>query len=349
MSTKKNKFEKFPSFKQLLAACITSISIGVGATSWFWNHSSSLKEIEFENKLSDERYDCKSEKDDLKLRLTSIERQVGKEKYYFDVSKIAISSASLPILHKTHKPFCFGKFYVAPPVFEEWESKPASQLDLIPLMFDKKNISFINQKLGSIGIIISEKTGILWKGNNSIEVQLPSGCKLNEQLDGNGLKLSPFVFAMPIDFSIIKKIHEDFGKGTDANQVSLGSEDEGKLNGSSIDKLSDLYRSDLAGFFLADFLMLRWEFSLLTDAKMKIVSAQKKGNIFYIRIQTVFPSANTDKTKKKHNVIFDEEMLFIGTAESGVIVRIGVPSIDFQTAAYEWTRAWLISLRVPID
>lgn len=90
-------------------------------------------------------------------------------------------------------------------------------------------------------------------------------------------------------------------------------------------------------------------FSVSAGATMKIMSSDKKGNVLYVRLHITFPSDNKDPTKKKRNIVLDLEFFFIGTSTGGVLVRTGVPSINFQTDAYAWTQAWLTSLRVPID
>lgn len=373
MSTMKEIVENHP-FSVLLATCITVAGISASVTGWFWRQSSSLNQLEFDNRITQITQDLSVENEDLKRRLISIERRVSGDKLYIDVTKIAISSVSLPTLHRTHKPFSSGKYYVAPPTFDRWESKAASQLDLVSVIFGEDNSAIEQGLRSSLGEVVSEKSGTLWKGSESIEVQLPSTSLMYKMLDGKELKISPFLFAMPVDSSLINRIAKAMGgelfeseeerksiqeaKKTlsqlmleDGNQVAVNSENELEESsvGQWVDLLSDMSRGDLAGFLLTDILISHLQFSVLTESKMKIVSADKKGNVMYLRTHIVFPAAHNDTNEVSRNVVFDEEFFFIGTSDGGVMVRTGVPSIEFQTDAYAWTQGWLTSLRVPLD
>lgn len=230
----KNIIENHP-IPVLMAVCISVAGVASGVTGWFWYQSDTLKNLKFENQVTR----MKTERDftivDLKRRLISIERRVGGKKLYIDVAKIPVLTTALPALHKTHKPFSSGKYYVAPPTFTKWTRTAASQLDFASVL---TGTEIPVQTLGSLGPVLSEKIGTLWKGDKSIVVNLPSTSLLRTAQGIKELKLTPFVFAMPVDQSLIQRTMKAMG----GLVTSFQKKDKGDLR-KVTKSLSDILRS----------------------------------------------------------------------------------------------------------
>jgi hypothetical protein len=374
----KEVIENHP-FRVFVAASITAGTISAGIVAWFWNQSVSLKELAFQNQISGLKSEFGEQISDLKQRLISIERRVQGEKLYLDVSKIPIRSVDVPTLTASYKSFSQGKFFASPPTISPWTQTPASQLDLATDIFGERFGKMIGNMPG-VGAVLSEKTGIMWRGGDVRKIILQSNTPL-AQMDVREVRLRPFVFAMPVDSSLISRMAQGFkslstdkeneqGKirarleklvvdvqksGGGGNRIDSAT---GKESGQEavtknaqnvgikepemdlVNLLSTVSRDDLAGF----------QFAVMSGGTFKVVATEKKGNVFYLRLNIVFSSAaNVQKGGQAGTVVFDEEFFFIGTPAGGLLVRTGIPSTDLRSEAYVWTQAWLTSLRVPID
>lgn len=113
-----------------------------------------------------------------------------------------------------------------------------------------------------------------------------------------------------------------------------------------LDELNRISRDDFAGFFLMDALVTSTQMASLFDTSLRVVSADKKGNIMYVRVHTQVALAS-DEAGPDRYLTLDQEIFFIGTGTGGIVIRTAVPSIGFDTDAYAWTQGWLNSLRVP--
>jgi len=115
------------------------------------------------------------------------------------------------------------------------------------------------------------------------------------------------------------------------------------------DALSGAYSEDLAGLVLFDSLSRGFNMATMAGAVYRVVSADKKGNVLYLRAQTTFKDVYVDEDDNPSRVYLDEEFFFLCAGNKGLLVQTSVPSKDLRSDAYAWTQAWLTSLRVPME
>jgi hypothetical protein len=113
--------------------------------------------------------------------------------------------------------------------------------------------------------------------------------------------------------------------------------------------LSETWSGDLAAFVLNDTVVQGYALASQAQAGYHIISADKKGNVVYLRTQTVFDGVLLEASTSPVRIYLDEEIFFIAGRDKGLLVRIRIPSKDLRSEAYAWTQAWLTSLRIPID
>src|SRR5262249_28013816 len=90
--------------------------------------------------------------------------------------------------------------------------------------------------------------------------------------------------ANPVGVGSLSQTSDETGPGADS---AAASEDVVEL-------LTGVGRDDLAGFLLMDALMSRFQIATILGGSMRVVGAQKKANVCYLRIQTFIPQAKTN-------------------------------------------------------
>ncbi|TDY24310.1 hypothetical protein B0G81_4727 [Paraburkholderia sp. BL6665CI2N2] len=369
----------------LAGVVVTSVTLAGAVTGWFWKESDQLKEIQYKNELNSTSSKLEAKISDLSLRLSSIERRVGDTKLFLDVLRIPITAQDINALPASYTSFDSGYFFVSVPASATWSGGAASQLDMgVAMLGDsaRKMLDTVGEKLP----VMAKKKGVLWKSSETVNAQLAPSVFTN-QLGTDHFQFHPYLFVMGVDQAYISDVQKQFSgalnatppqtaeisKSVAALKQLLSSDDKKgadmSASGASsakapaskkhrnvdveqniLDGLAATSRGDLAGFLLIDALMSRFQMSLFTGGSVKIITTQKKGNVWYLRTQLVLPTVSgPDDKPVTSQVILDEELFFIGTARGGVLVRSGVPSLSLRSDAYTWTTSLLSSLRVTVD
>jgi hypothetical protein len=364
----------------LAGVCVVVAGCAAGTVGWFWEKSEALQTRGFEQQLTSVKSEYSDEIADLKQRLISIERQVSGGTLHVDVSKFPITSVEVPSLPSSYESLGDGRYFASPPKFSAWAQQPASQLDLASnILGDGAKI--LENAPGGLAAIISEKTGTLWQGSEPIAVSLPPSSVFRQSLGINELHLKPFIFVMPVDEALIKRTLKAMGTlmssnedspaaaqessqeiaklldavakekktAADAGQETTADDKTAAETDKLVDALAGMYRGDIAGFILTDLIMSNFQMALATGGTYKLIAADKKGNVFYMRTHIFFPGEGPGGNGASQAAFLDQEFFFVATPNGGVLIRIGVPSRDLRNDAYAWTQAWLTSLRVSID
>jgi hypothetical protein len=367
MPSLKTVIEENP-FRAVAAAAAAMTTVAISCLTWFYMQSASLKDKVHESAMSTVRSELNEQVSDLKRRLLSIERRVQGERLYIDISKIPISATEMPLLSADYKSFGSATFFVSPPAFAAWAPKPqASQLDLIKLILGER----VGEAVGSsaLGALVSERSGTLWTGTEVVEVPVPDSSSLKGMV--STLRISPFIFAMYVDDAYIRRTMsavasvlgiearpttdrqqfaiEAISNSAATSDIDVGIDHRAAISKTQalIDQFAEFASDDLATLMLTDALASRTQLALILQATLRVVAAEKKGNVFYVRTHMQFRGP-TAKDPLGDRMVLDEEVFFIGTGRGGVLVRIGIPSQNLRSDAYAWTQAWLVSLRVPI-
>jgi hypothetical protein len=120
-----------------------------------------------------------------------------------------------------------------------------------------------------------------------------------------------------------------------------------------VQELDKAVNYDMANFFLASKLMeAAFVFPNLMSAQVKVISAQKKGNVFYLQEQITFPKAhiyeNGVPASREQPVIIDREVFFFGSGSDGDLIDIYLPR-EVERDAFVYTQSWLLGFRVPVE
>ena len=81
--------------------------------------------------------------------------------------------------------------------------------------------------------------------------------------------------------------------------------------------------------------------AVVQGASFHVLDIEKRGNVFYMRSQVVFPPSGP-----RPKVYFDREMICVGDNEDTVIVLTGAPSTDQRPPEGPWIYSFLAGLRV---
>ena len=365
----------------LAGVALATASTVSGAIGWFWSQSSELRELQHKTELQAAQESLEGQVSELNVRLASIERRVGDSKLYLDVLKIPISTSDINALPASSRRFGSGEFFASVPKSSEWKQSSASQLDVGTAMLGqnaRKLMTEIENQLPTA----AEKVGMLWVNSHEIDARVRSAMYA-KVFGSDRVQMHPFLFAMPVDEDYVRRFtaqfaqlldgptSDDNGSAAGAAKVIEGSRgsskpgQDGTQNPASTSKtaasdeevetrvlgaLESLSRDDLAGFLLMDALTSRYQLSMIMGGSLKVVSTQKKGNVFYMRTQLSIPTVRDASDEAAvSRVTLDEEVFFIGTLHGGLLVRSGIPSTAQTPDTLAWTTQMLTSLRVVVD
>ena len=84
----------------------------------------------------------------------------------------------------------------------------------------------------------------------------------------------------------------------------------------------------------------------------KVLSAQKKGDVFYIQSQFTFNNVQISfdggPTKFAKKVSIDDEVFFFSRGSEGFLIRTTLPPVVNRSEAFAWIQAWLTGVRIPL-
>jgi hypothetical protein len=110
-------------------------------------------------------------------------------------------------------------------------------------------------------------------------------------------------------------------------------------------QLSGVFRSDLAGYMLFGQLTALYTFqNLFEGTSLRLVTAEKKGNVLYAHFLLTFIDA-----KSKSLLFWDRECFFVSGSSHSFLLLTSAPSSDRRPAESAWITSRLGSVRIPIE
>jgi len=307
----------------------------------------------------------KAKIEDLSFRLSSIERRVpGAGPSYLDVSTVAIGPEARRTLGAKYISYDNGGFFLAVPDGLNWTFSLTNELDLLKSIYSFMDIIV---KASPQLQAISQAPIFVWKSSSELKISTKmfnesvaftyhptvSVQHIDQNLLKDRIKLAKDMDSASEDKSqkntvskIGPKLDEQKEVTSDGEQKTIIADDknesmgkietqkflgEAKKKQDLIEILDKLSANDLATFeFLdtsAQLLMQNKNFPLHN----KILSAQKKGNVFYLQLQVDFRdvsvTVNGGQQSKPQNASVDEEIFFFGRGVDAYLVKVILPPV----------------------
>ena len=325
--------------------------------------------------------------DDLNFRVSSIERRlpnVGPS--YLDITTIMITQESEKFLDSRYTEFGNDDFYLAVPNSDDWIFSKTNDYDLNCGMMPEFGKIFEPNAPDKILENLKSSELFLWKNKNTFSVTTKGK---NRGLFSKFF-FSSFISIQKVDETFIKQravsienfLSDSDEKPTanddviddsiihsqlvDSNQVSTTTPlEDGKAYTESARKsveskdkvmsfLENLYSDDIASFVAMDSIGNQFGRSSIWKVKVRVVSAQKKGNVFYLQTRITFPEAeiklnNDDKNTIVSEFYINEELFFLSSRNKGYLIRVMIPYANNRSSDFLWVSRWLAGLQIPLD
>jgi hypothetical protein len=329
---------------------------------------------------------------DLTFKLTSIERRLpGTGPSYFDVSTVSIGPQTLKTLNSRYTSYDNDGFFVAVPPSANWQFATTNEFDFLTSMYPFAATE-ISPQLQAFAAAASKTPVFFWKSNNQLEIFTNMGSNqlklsfypviLVEHVDQALLKERFQAIASGRDTSVTNvtsKVGQTLDVQTRAPSDSfprsniLDEPAEKLLNQSSelleselsnrrkqelLKTLDELVNNDLANYMFFELIAQTFMSNGMLAAHNfhthnRITSAQKKGNVFYIQVKTVFEevdlSINGAIKHHEKNISLDEEIFYFSRGLDGYVVKIYLPSLPERGDNFAWSMSWLTGLQIPVD
>ena len=350
----RNLLDSHPFFV-LMAFLVSTAAITGGVVQWNADVSSKLLQQKYEYTINN-----------LKSRLASIRIGSGTDDLLLSVADMQMPSSKIRSLSTKYSSFNYngapGRFYVSVPEFVDWSRRAMTSMDLI------------QERIPDISILSRADTNaltrdkwVVWQSPQNIEVSVQ-----NRQGDNVRMVLAPFVAVGKISYTDIEAAIKDIDNtlselqatieqglrllgvllGDDSPRNSLVSilldgDDAALSVDRTMDLLSILYSSDVAAHILNGQLSSGIATAALFNGTYNLQAIERKGNVLYL--QSITRLSVEDDVNGSGSVYLVQDYLSIGVGDHIVQVLVNVPSRDLTSDAYAWTRAWLASLRIPIE
>jgi len=309
---------------------------------------------------------------ELQGRFGSIERHVGTESVW-DVSKVLVSQNQVKALGTDFTYFDDLQCYLAVPKSEAWTFKQMSEADFLGMIWGSKWLKELLET--PLGRMMSGYKIYCWRGPDAFEIEtgtpeLPvfhafpfvfiervsnrkmredTGKFIDEQeleakqkaaeeakrtLDQKGSKKAPVDTA-----ATSPSTRGTEAPGTEAEKPGALSPSDAEAKEAMLNLLLD---SDIVAYFLNYNLSGVIETAaIVKGASFGVLNAEKKGNVFYIHSQVVFPASGP-----RPKIYLDKESICIGDSENTVIIQTCAASTDRRPPEETWITSWLAGLRV---
>lgn len=322
--------------------------------------------------------------EDLNFRMSSIERRLpGAGPSYLDVSTISIGPETLKALSTRYTSYDNDGFFVAVPNGSNWNFSLTNELDLL-----RSTYSFMNKLITDIPQykIAAKAPVYLWESDSKVQIY----AKADD--DVVTFTFHPAIAVEHVDQALLKdrvKEFQDIDK-TEARKGAASDKDIAAKVGTKLDNqkqgnpeqtspnitiqakqktdklivqadekqdvvnyLEKMGSSDVTNFELFDTMLQFFVQNVTFPLYNKIISLQKRGNVFYIQEQILFKNVDVtiDSGERKHlqNVSVDEEIFFISRGEDGYLIKIFLPPVRDRADNFAWSKSWLTGLQIPID
>src|SRR6266567_3424142 len=290
----------------------------------------------------------------------------------WDVSKVLVSQSQVKALGSDFVYFGDLQSYLAVPKSEAWTFKQMSEADFLGMIWGPKWLKELLET--PLGRMMSGYKIYCWRGPDVFEIEtgtpeLPvfhafpfvfiervNNRKMREDtgkfIDEQELEAKQKAAAeakRTLDQKGSKKAPVDMAAtspSASATASPRADESPGALSPSDAEAkeamLNLLLDSDIVGYFLNYNLSGVIETAaIVKGASFGVLNAEKKGNVFYIHSQVVFPASGP-----RPKIYLDKESICIGDSENTVIIQTCAPSIDQRPPEAPWIYSFLAGLRV---
>lgn len=348
----------------LVTVAIAAGSLAGGTTTYLTSASYELqkKEIQIENQQKVK---------DLESRLVSIERKLGQEISFFDVTKILQTTSSIRSLNTNYSGYEGGLFFVDDPDDESWKYEETTEMFLLT-----ETMGELPDQLAKIfdALLKASPRLHLWRSEDSFTTKLALNKGMVESFP-TSLKFFPYIVVQVFTEEDFKRIGASIDKLAEEEERELASElasiqkqleNEEKESTAIEDKsantlddsvrlraeeiMGDMFRRDLAALMLGQILQSTQMFPLLyQDVLVGVGSAQKKGNVMYVQLEAKFGSATIEEQPNASSFYLFQEWFFVSTLNYAILVKTQIPSTERRSPAFSWVAQWLAGLRIPAE
>ena len=313
----------------------------------------------------------------LKRDLASIERGVGDDRSFFDITRLFITSTELGTLPSSFLPFRDGRFFVDAPFSDEWQHQETTEAGLVrervgeeltnqpSLLLRPSMQSVLEAAAIDVWRHAEFSTFMLPDGENNIQislfphvfVQVITETQIEEILNAMAVNLDEEWERLDEIVGLAVKLADELketivdvdetGSLEFQSQTALDVEEQKRAE--FVNALGDILIDDISGVFLMSLLGMGYGAAALSeDVKYNVLSAQKKANVLYLRTQMVFHGVREESTDKER-VVLDQEFFVVGTGREVVLVKVEIPSRHGQHDAFQWVADWLLGLRIHLS
>lgn len=361
-----------------ISLIVASVSATTVVIDYLCDRNLDAKQSLHEAEITELRTTLGAKISDLNRSLATIERGVGESKSYYDITKIFLKSESLSKLSTEHQSFQEGKFFVDAPSTDSWYHEETTE---DALMSDRMGEVYTETTPTDIRNMLNSLTLDIWRHAVTLVFNLSLRKEYSEIFKTKSIKvkLYPHVFVQVLSKKRFKDIVSVTASSIAEEQKKMddtidriaepgksldhqtGKKDEIVSPESTIQALmevgafemedfinaqSEVMFEDITGYLLSIVLRQGFEFAnFMEGAIYRVLSAQKRDNVFYLRNQLVLYGTK-ERSIDTERIILDREIFVIGTVKDIILVNIEVPSHHGQHKAFDWIAVWLTGLRV---
>lgn len=348
-------------------------------------HKAELLELRNKDRaeLLDTTQSLKAKIEDLTYRMSSIERRLpGAGPAFLDVSAVIIPPDARNSLNSRYKSFDNDGFFVAVPDEPAWTYQRTNELAFLRSMY-----SFLDTVIAKAPQFqaVSKAELFVWKNKNGIKIR----AKESTSPDSDYFTFYPAITVEHIDQNLLydraqmignyvsaaNKMAENIAKAeaikfldktkseASKSKVPEGTPDVAKsvsqtlaksdLKQEIIEYLDKIGTSDIANYEFIETVVQALIQMENFPIKHKFLSAQKKGNAFYVQDQLSFRNIEVQgedgNWNHANNVNIDEEVFFFSKGADGYLIKIFLPPVSNRAENFAWTKSWLTGLQIPLE
>jgi hypothetical protein len=356
----------------LVGVAVAVSSATATLATYFFEKEKKITEQSHAAELQQAKSDLAARIKDLEGRLLSIERHVGTETIW-DVNRILVPSSQVKALGSDFAYFDDLQCYLAVPKSGAWTFKQTNELEFYAMVSGPGWLK--DQLATSTGKLMSSLKIFCWRRPDAFEIetsvpQVPvlhvfpyvviervNNRKMREDtgkfIDEEELEAKQKAAAeakRTLDEKRDEKIPSDTAaispSASATGSPQAGGESPGPTSLSEVEARKDA----LNRLFDADFISMMLDINISSGAQISafvqgasfhVLDIEKRGNVFYMRSQIVFPPSGP-----RPKVYFDREMICVGDNEDTVMVLTGAPSTDQRPPEGPWIYSFLAGLRV---
>jgi hypothetical protein len=353
-----------------VAVAVSSTTLAVAK--YFFDQKKEIAEQLHAAELQRTRDDLTQKIKEAESRFLSIERHVGNETIW-DLSKVLVSESQARALGSEFTYFDDLQVYLSIPKSEAWTFKEMNEAEAVGMLLGP---NWLKQILETpMGRMMSGYKVYCWRGPAAFEIEtghaeLPVFNTFPyvfiERVNNQKLRQATGTFIDQQELEAKQKEVQEAKRTLDEKQSEKALADTAPMSPSALGAKSPgpeatkpgsasssdaeaketvlnlFLGSDIVGYFLNYNLeSVIQTAALVKGASFGILNTEKKGNVFYIHSEIVFPASGT-----RPKIYLEKESICIGDTEDTVMIQTSAPSTDRRPPEATWINSWLAGLRV---